>query len=188
MTPLSFVGYAWLGWFVSWILAAWWQDRAVKRPTTSSEIAYRVLTMVGAVLLFGFGSRYLGGDAVLWRPARLGQWTLVAAVLAGFAVAWWARLHIGRMWSSGVTRKADHHVVDTGPYGLVRHPIYSGVILSVVATAAMRGTAHSWIGTAVLVVGFYVKARLEERFLREQLGPAYDDYAKRVHMLVPFIF
>jgi protein-S-isoprenylcysteine O-methyltransferase Ste14 len=187
VTPQSFVGYAWLCWFLSWILAAGWQDRPVKRVTTSSEIVYRVLTMVGAILLFGVGSRYLGGNTALWRPARFGQWTLAVAVLAGFAVAWWARLYIGRMWSSGVTRKADHHVVDTGPYGLVRHPIYSGVTLSAMATAAMRGTAHAWIGAAILVLGFYVKARLEEGFLREQLGAAYDDYAKRVSMLVPFL-
>ncbi|HEY6358152.1 MAG TPA: isoprenylcysteine carboxylmethyltransferase family protein [Vicinamibacterales bacterium] len=187
MSPQSFVGDAWLCWFASWMLAAWWQDRAVKRATTSSEIAYRVLTMVGAILLFGLGARYLGGDAVLWRPARVGQWMLAAAALTGFAVTWWARLHIGRLWSSGVTRKADHRVVDTGPYGLVRHPIYSGVTLSAVATACMRGTVHAWIGTAILVLGFYVKARLEEGFLREQLGPTYDDYAKRVSMLVPFL-
>lgn len=187
MTPQSFVSDAWLCWFTSWILAAWWQDRAVKRVTTSSEIVYRVLTMVGALLLFGVGSHYLGGSAVLWRPARVGQWTLAVVVLAGFGVAWWARLYIGRMWSSRVTRKADHHVVDTGPYGLVRHPIYSGVILSAAATAAMRGTVRAWIGTAILVLGFYVKARLEEGFLREQLGPSYDDYAQRVSMLVPFL-
>jgi protein-S-isoprenylcysteine O-methyltransferase Ste14 len=187
MTPQSFVDYAWLCWFASWMLAAWWQDRAVTRPTTSSEVVYRVLTMVGAILLFGFGSRYWGGHAVLWRPARVGQWALAVAVLAGFGITWWARLYIGRLWSSRVTRKADHHVVDTGPYGLVRHPIYSGVTLSALATAALRGTAHAWIGAAILLFGFYVKARLEEGFLREQLGPSYDDYAKRVSMLVPFL-
>jgi protein-S-isoprenylcysteine O-methyltransferase Ste14 len=101
--------------------------------------------------------------------------------------AWWARLHIGRLWSSSVTRKSGHHIVDTGPYRLVRHPIYSGVSLSAIATAAIRGTAQGVLGAGLLILGFYVKARLEERFLRDELGPAYDAYACRVAMLVPFL-
>ena len=183
---LQLIDYIWLAWILSWLIAAFWQDRAVKRPATSSEILYRVISTIGWCLLFGLGTRLIGGDHQLWALTRSANALVVIVVAFGVAFTWWARLHIGRMWSSSVTRKADHHVVDTGPYGLVRHPIYSGVCLSAIGTAAVRGTLQGCAGTGLLILGFYVKARLEEHFLREQLGPSYDDYARRVAMLVPF--
>ena len=106
---------------------------------------------------------------------------MVALCLIGFAFAWWARIHLGQLWSAFVTRKADHHIVDTGPYGIVRHPIYTGIILA----AIVEGTVYA--STILIVLGFWVKARLEEGFLREQLGTeVYDAYRRRVPILVPF--
>lgn len=187
VTPWTFAGFAWLVWFLSWYLAAGWQARIAKRVPTASEIVYRILSWSGACLLFGVAGRYMGGQIRLWRLPPAGGWPGVGAVLVGLAFTWWARVHIGRLWSSGVSRKADHHVVETGPYGLVRHPIYSGLMLSVLSTAALRGTVEAWLGAATLVLGFYVKARLEEHFLRAELGPAYTEYAGRVGMLVPYV-
>jgi protein-S-isoprenylcysteine O-methyltransferase Ste14 len=113
---------------------------------------------------------------------------MVAVALAGFIFTWWARIHLGRLWSSSVSRKAEHHIVDTGPYRIVRHPIYTGIILASVAAAAQRGTAPAWLGTGIMTLGWYIKARLEERFLRDELGPdTYNAYARRVPMLVPFM-
>ena len=78
-------------------------------------------------------------------------------------------------------------MVDTGPYAIVRHPIYTGLITSVFATAALKGILIGILGALLMIVGFWIKARLEERFLREQLGPdIYDAYRRRVPMLVPF--
>ncbi|TGR15885.1 hypothetical protein EN845_34655, partial [Mesorhizobium sp. M8A.F.Ca.ET.202.01.1.1] len=62
----------------------------------------------------------------------------------------------------------------------------SGLLLSILATMAVKGTVWGIAGAALLLVGVVVKARLEESFLRGELGPAYDDYARRVPMLVPF--
>ena len=176
----------WLAWWVSWLLAAFWRARAAKPPPTRSQILYRVLAIAGVLFLFDRIVPPL--DVPLWHwPVPL-QWALVMVSLAGFAFTWWARIHLGKLWSSNVGRKADHRVVDTGPYGIVRHPIYTGIILASSATAALRGTAGAWIGVGLLTLGWYVKARLEERFLREQLGPDdYDAYARRVPMLIPFI-
>lgn len=54
----------------------------------------------------------------------------IAVMIAGFAFCWWARIHLGRLWSMRVTKKEGHHVVDTGPYGVVRHPIYTGILVA----------------------------------------------------------
>jgi protein-S-isoprenylcysteine O-methyltransferase Ste14 len=111
---------------------------------------------------------------------------LVATTISGFAVAWWARITLGRLWSGSVTRKVDHEIISAGPYRMVRHPIYSGLLLSVAATAALRGTVAAVLGAAAIGIGLFVKARVEERFLRSELGrERYDGYARRVPMLVP---
>ncbi len=178
----------WFAWWVSWLAAAAWSDRTVKRPATRQQIVHRVLAVMGGVLLFGSYRRDLRAEIILWHtPVPLAR-VLVAGLVAGLLFTWWARIHLGRLWSSSVTRKADHRVVDTGPYGIVRHPIYTGLILASAATAAMRGTALAWLGACVMTIGWVVKAGLEEEFLREQLGAeAYGEYARRVPMLVPFL-
>ena len=85
-----------------------------------------------------------------------------------------------------MTRKADHHIVDTGPYALVRHPIYTGLIIATVATAALEARAMAFAGLVLVIIGFWIKARLEERFLRIELGAeVYDGYASRTGMLFP---
>jgi protein-S-isoprenylcysteine O-methyltransferase Ste14 len=169
------------------MLAAAWSDRALKRPAVSREILYRLLAIVGAICLFGVFPPLTTADPVLWHLTPGLGWAMVATAAAGFAFTWSARIYLGRLWSSSVTRKADHHVVDSGPYSLVRHPIYTGLILSTLATAAIRSRVSAFAGTALILLGLYIKARLEEHFLREELGQeAYDAYARRVPMLVPF--
>lgn len=187
ITPDQLMGFVWLAWLVSWFAAALWSDRAAKRPSVGREVVYRVVTIVGVLLVFGFGDPGRALSAPRWRPVEAIGWGCVAVGAGGLLFTWWARIHLGRLWSSGVTRKSDHRVVDTGPYGIVRHPIYTGVIVAILATAAARGTIGAWLGTLVMIAGFYIKARLEEGFLRQQLGAgAYDAYARRVPMLVPW--
>ena len=188
VTPETTIRATWLVWWLSWLAAAAWSDRAVKRPATRHQIVYRLLAAGGAVLLFGMYRHDLASEILLWRTPITLAWSLVVVVIAGLLFTWWARIHLGRLWSSSVTRKAGHRVVDTGPYGIVRHPIYTGIILASVATAALRGTAFAWLGFCVMTSGWVIKARLEEEFLREQLGAeAYGEYARRVPMLTPFL-
>ena len=187
-TPQIALALTWIVWWLSWWAAALWSDRAVSRPSRQQQIFYRLCAMAGAVLLFGLYRHDFRMELVLWRMGNPAGWLMVAAGACGLAFTWWARLHLGRLWSANVGRKADHRVVDTGPYGLVRHPIYTGITLASIATAALRGTAAGWVGMAVMTAGWVIKARLEEGFLREQLGTeAYDAYARRVPMLVPFL-
>lgn len=177
----------WVAWWLSWLAAAAWRDRAVKNPPRKSQLIYRLLAAGGVMILFGSYRHDFSREIVLWTTPDILAWGLIAVACAGFAFTWWARVHLGRLWSSNVGRKADHRIVDSGPYGLVRHPIYTGITLASIATAAMRGTAAAWLGALVMTFGWYVKARIEERFLRDELGAdAYDDYARRVPMLVPF--
>jgi len=178
----------WFVWWVTWLAAAAWSDRAVKRPPRRSQIIYRVLAAGGAILLFGLFRHEVSVERVLWHAPDSLSWVMVVIASVGLLFTWWARIHLGRLWSSSVGRKADHRVVDTGPYRIVRHPIYSGITLASFATAILRGTLVAWLGMIVMTLGWYVKARMEEEFLREELGAdAYGAYERRVPMLVPLL-
>jgi protein-S-isoprenylcysteine O-methyltransferase Ste14 len=180
MTPLNASWAAWGLWLASWLVAASWAARVANRPVFGSQTLYNLITIAGVALLF----TRIDSDQGL--TGALG-WSMFAVVVAGFAFCWWARVHLGAMWSGSVTRKADHHIVDTGPYGLVRHPIYTGLIVSAFAQAALVGKIRGLVGAALIVIGFFVKARLEEAFLRQELGPeVYDAYRARVPMLIPW--
>ena len=180
------IRWIWFAWLLTWWAAAFWSTRAIRRPRLGSQLPFRVCVIAGAALVFGLNGRGLGSGTVLWRPDAIAAAPFFAVTIAGLAFTWWARLTLGRLWSSGVTRKAEHRIVDTGPYGLVRHPIYTGVIVAACAIAFVPLTSLTLIGAALLAFGFYLKGRLEEGFLRQELGAdAYDEYARRVPMLVP---
>src|SRR4051794_36563682 len=181
MTPLIVSWQAWGLWLISWLIAARWSARIANRPVFGSQTLYNLITFVGVALLF---TRFDYDDRGLTGPVG---WLMAGLVIAGFVFCWWARLHLGAMWSGTVTRKDNHHIVDSGPYGLVRHPIYTGLILSAFAQAALVPRPQSFLGAALIALGFCVKARLEEAFLRQELGPeSYDAYRARVPMLIPW--
>jgi protein-S-isoprenylcysteine O-methyltransferase Ste14 len=187
VTPQYATIIAWIIWFVSWMLAALWSARAAKRVDWNSQLLYRLVTVAGAYLLFGVLTRSYRGPGRLWILRDSESWALVGVVVFGFLFAWWARIYLGSLWSGWITKKANHYIVDTGPYALVRHPIYTGLIISALATAVQRGTIVAILGGAIMAWGFWIKARLEEQFLREELGAeAYDSYRRKVPMLIPF--
>lgn len=187
MHPATAIFDLWLAWGISWALAAVWSERAVKRPSFGAELGYRVVMGAGAAALFYPAHGYYG-PLRFWVVPHVVAWVTVAFVGVGIAFAWWARIHLGKLWSGNITKKEGHRIVESGPYGIVRHPIYTGLLFSIFATAIAKGTLWGILGTIALVVGIWMKARLEERWLRAELGAAgYDDYASRVPMLVPFV-
>ena len=120
------------------------------------------------------------------KPGGLIGAALAALTLAGILFAWWARLHLGRLWSSAITRKEGHRVIDTGPYGLVRHPIYTGLITAVLGTAIVSGTVRAAVGLVIITVSLLRKRRTEEAFMRETFPGEYERYSAEVPGLVPF--
>jgi protein-S-isoprenylcysteine O-methyltransferase Ste14 len=87
-----------------------------------------------------------------------------------------------------ITRKEDHKIIDTGLYAFVRHPIYCGLIIALLATAIADGRAAALLGSALVILGVLQKAWTEERFLVTELSPEiYGAYCRRVPMLIPFL-
>jgi len=184
MNPALLFRLTWSLWALSWVAAALWSARTVKRATGAVWL-YRTLIALGVILLFGPTSRWLQAER-LWHVGYDGAIALGLLTIPCFLFTWWARLHLGRLWSGSVTRKEGHRVVDTGPYALVRHPIYTGLLAATLVTAAAEATVPALLAFVLIAVGFYLKARIEENFLRQELGDAYDAYRRRVPMLLPF--
>lgn len=181
MHPGQLLAGAWILWIASWIVAGLWSARTEKRAATGVELLHRAITILGFLLIaFHIHRR------PAWPVGEEAAWALAFLAIAGFLFTWWARIHLGRFWSSAIVRKEGHRIIETGPYALVRHPIYTGLILAILATAASRARPTSLAGAVLATIGLWLKAHAEERFLAKELGAeAYADYRRRVPMLLP---
>lgn len=185
MTPSAAIAAAWLVWLLSWILAAGWSARTAAHHDLGAESPSRVLTLAAVVMILASYSPLI--SAVVWTLPAEAAWAMFGLVVLGLGFAWAARLHLGPLWSSTSAPTEDHRIVDTGPYGLVRHPVYAGLLLAALATAMERGRLEAVAGALTLIAAISLRAKLEERFLRRDLGDeAYASYRRRVPMLIPF--
>lgn len=171
----------WAAFWLYWLVAAFSMKRG--RVEWARELRVRLIILVIAIPLVRLGA-FRGGTTTTdpWREA-LG---LVLFVLGlGFAI--WARGHIGRNWGTPMTQKLEPELVTSGPYHLVRHPIYAGILAAGVGTAV--GLSWLWL-TAFALAGVYFvySATVEERYLTEQFPDAYPAYKRSTKMLLPFIF
>ena len=177
----------WIGWFLGWMAASFWSSRTEKRAATRETWFYRAAIFTGGVLMTPWAARLIG-ERRIWEVGNDVAYGLIVVMLFGLLLTWSARIHLGRLWSSAITRKEQHRIVDTGPYAFMRHPIYTGIITAVLATAAIEATVTALVGAAFICSGLWLKARAEERFLMAELGPDdYSAYCRRVPMLIPFL-
>jgi protein-S-isoprenylcysteine O-methyltransferase Ste14 len=171
----------WAAFWIYWLIAAFSMKRG--RVQWSREVRFRLVIVVLVILFARIGVfRHHGLNTDPWRA---GIGLVLFALGLGFAI--WARLHIGRNWGTPMTQKENPELVTSGPYHLVRHPIYSGILVAGVGTAI----ALSWLWLiAVGLVGAYFiySATVEERFMGEQFPDTYPAYKGSTKMLVPFIF
>jgi protein-S-isoprenylcysteine O-methyltransferase Ste14 len=185
--PTALLALIWAAWLISWGVGSFFSGRTEKHVRTWDSRAYRIPILAGAVLLTPWTERILGVQS-LWLVGNAGTYLLAVVTVGGTLFTWWARIHLGRFWSNAITRKEGHRVIDTGPYGLVRHPIYTGLIAAMLATGIAVGTVTALLGTVLIAFGLWQKARMEEGFLTTELGAeAYGTYCHRVPMLVPFL-
>ena len=185
--PEHIVEFIWIGWLMSWLTASFWSDRVQKHLAAPQTWTYRAALIAGGILLAP-PTAWLLSEAPLWQLGYRGTFVLLAIMLIGLCFTWWARIHLGRLWSGVITHKEGHKIIDRGPYAFIRHPIYTGLVVALFATAAVEATVPALLGAALMIFGFWLKARSEEQFLRIELGPEfYRAYCRRVPMIVPFI-
>jgi protein-S-isoprenylcysteine O-methyltransferase Ste14 len=187
VTLSDFANYLWLGVGAVWLFGAIVAKRTEQTQSLGSRLRQVSLEFIAFFLLFSsVGPRWLP-----WRfvapESSVAQRIGLALTALGIAFAVWARLWLGRNWSGRVTIKEQHELIQDGPYTIVRHPIYSGLLLAMLGTAIVRGEVCGLIALPFAILGWTFKLRTEESFMTQQFGAAYLDYKRRVKALVPFV-
>jgi protein-S-isoprenylcysteine O-methyltransferase Ste14 len=171
------IAITWAVFWIYWLLSSLGAKESIGRrriPLSAAPVA--AVWVIVRVLH--------GGSLSVHSPALA---AIGAAMFAsGMIVAVWARIHLGRNWGMPMTERAEPELVTSGPYRLVRHPIYSGLLLGLVGTA-LATDLLGLILAAVLGAYFYYAASVEERNLIATFPAAYPAYRTATKMLIPFV-
>lgn len=174
------VGIAWAAFWVGWLLAAF-----TARGSTGGGLG-RLGPRILAALAVGILVRAGGGDGggQIHSPAV----AVIGAVVfsCGIALAIWARVILGRNWGMPTTQRLQPELITAGPYAMIRHPIYSGILLAVIGTGLTINLLALMIAV-IIGVYFVWAATVEERNLMAAFPDSYPAYRARTKMLVPFV-
>ena len=182
---MQICGDIWLAFFAGWMLAAFWTKRGAERVTSRRQMYYAIPVVLGFTLLLSsrleiewLNLRFVPRSA----PVQVAG---LAITVAGMAFAVWARIHLGRNWSSAPMIKEQHELIRSGPYRLVRHPIYTGLLLAAAGSFLVNGKVRGMVGVVLICLGFLIKCRIEEQFMLRTFGSQYDDYRRTTGAIFP---
>jgi protein-S-isoprenylcysteine O-methyltransferase Ste14 len=177
----------WLAWLAFWLLAARQANPTRWREPLGSRAIHVVPALISVAL---FAAPRVVPATLRARFALPGSalpFLGILLVAAGLGFTVWARLHLGRNWSGVVTLKEDHALIRTGPYRVVRHPIYTGLLLALLGTALAIGEWRGVLAVGCAVIGFLWKIRVEEALMAGSF-PEYAEYRKRTAALMPLVY
>jgi protein-S-isoprenylcysteine O-methyltransferase Ste14 len=176
------------------LLAAVWLGslpfvkRTIHEQSISARLQQTVVFAIGLYLLFGSPSTPDWFDQPLFTVTLPIALAGLVLAICGIGFSIWARLILGENWSSSPSIKQDHALIVTGPYRVVRHPIYTGFLFALLGSALQHGLVRSFLAVLTCAVGLYLKVSVEEDFMVQRFGDAYLRYRRNVSALVPFLF
>jgi protein-S-isoprenylcysteine O-methyltransferase Ste14 len=181
--PIMVAAALWIGFISYWSAVAKHAAPTRSSESTASRRTHvRLMNAAFVLLFFGFGTplgrRFLPDSIVL---VAIG----LAIQCGSGALGVWARRHLGRNWSGAITVAENHELVRSGPYRVLRHPIYTAMIGMFVGSAIAIGEWHSLIGALLIMIAYARKIPMEEQSLRGVFGSAYDDYKKGSWAIIP---
>jgi protein-S-isoprenylcysteine O-methyltransferase Ste14 len=184
----QWANYLWIVLVTIWVVGMFMTRQTARKQTSSSRMWQMGIVLFGMWLLFGWGTGigWLDGPAFPVTPAVATAGLVVT--LAGVVFAIWARLKLGANWSGVITVKQGHTLVRGGPYRIVRHPIYTGLLTAVAGTALTHGSVRAILALPIVGFGFWLKTRIEEHFMVQEFGQEYLRYRDEVRALIPFLF
>ncbi|HEV2034599.1 MAG TPA: isoprenylcysteine carboxylmethyltransferase family protein [Candidatus Dormibacteraeota bacterium] len=200
MAPQLFVGQAdgtlatvvlfWLVFYV-WIgseLFVGWKLRAPAGANTHDAASRFVL--IGSIYVgigVGFALAFAAQSAAFtqWRRPFLALG--LALMLTGMALRWYSIRVLGRSFTTTVMTRPDQTVVESGPYRWIRHPSYTGGLLTVLGVLICLTNPVSFLGLIPPLAGYAYRIRVEENALASSLGEPYQAYMRRTKRLIPFL-
>ena len=170
------------------MVAAFWTKQSVYQERGAQLLRYTLPLLIGFYLIFK-GPRLSDPlDLRVIPHVAAIAWTGVVLCVAGLAFCVWARFTLGRNWSGVVTFKGGHELITRGPYAIVRHPIYTGLLVMIVGTVIVFGHVDGIIALPFVFWGLWIKLRYEEKLMLEKFPGQYAAYQRRVKRLIPFVF
>jgi protein-S-isoprenylcysteine O-methyltransferase Ste14 len=183
----NLIAALWAAFMLYWLIAASDVKATLRRETRLQRLLHvGPLFLCAALLAFPRLLPAALRERFLSRTAPV-EVIGVMLVVAGLAFAVWARRHLGRNWSGVITLKADHTLIRSGPYALVRHPIYSGLLLALLGTAVAIGEWRGLLALALATGAILLRVGAEDVLMAEAFGDDYADYRRRTKALVPFL-
>ena len=185
MILTDLISILWVMFAVVWLIGRLRVKRAQERAPISVRLLYGIPVVVGTFLMAN------DRIPVAWLQTRILPRSspldifAVCLTAAGIAFAIWARFYLGQNWSSAVTIKVGHELIRSGPYAWVRHPIYTGILIGLFGTALALGKPRAFIAVVLFFLGFWIKSRMEERFMVRVFGEQYVDYSRATGALIP---
>jgi protein-S-isoprenylcysteine O-methyltransferase Ste14 len=182
-----FIPACWIVWLLIWLFASFGVKKTVRQEDPLSRLGNTAPIWIGAFLLVARPS-WLGPLHIRIIPHDLMTF-YIGAVLTfiGLVFAVWARFHIGRNWSGVITLKEDHALIRSGPYALVRHPIYSGLLLAIIGSAIAGGDIAAALAVVAVLYAVLRRVSIEESWMSETFGREYADYKASTPALIPFL-
>ena len=160
-------------------------DRSHARDRGSYGLIVALL-FVGLTLDFTLSAR-LPQAAILWRPSWV-FFSGIGLMLAGVAFRWWAIVTLGKFFTFDVAVQSSQKVIDSGPYRFIRHPSYTGALMTQVGIGLALG---NWAGLLALMlcmtIAYAYRISVEEQALAAALGEPYKQYMQRTHRIIPFL-
>jgi protein-S-isoprenylcysteine O-methyltransferase Ste14 len=184
----QFIDLCYLIFVMYWALAAFSVKRAVEKQDWRERLGLVLVMFLAFESIQSRGALGRYTSITVWRPTPALDVACAAIVFAGLVTMLWARTVLGRNWSGSMVFRENHELIERGPYGYVRHPIYSGLFLMALGTATLSGRVGGFLAFVILVVGFWFKLRQEERLMAKHFPEAYENYRTRVKALIPFVF
>jgi protein-S-isoprenylcysteine O-methyltransferase Ste14 len=180
---LEMASLLWTLLMLVWLVLWFGMKRAKKRETWWERLEHVVPVLLAFWLLFGKPWKVL--EARLFPETPVSLWVGVLVTALGVGISIWARVSLKANWSGTVTLKKDHELIRKGLYRWIRHPIYTGMLVGFVGTELIKGNAPGVLGFALLWLSFYIKARREENFLRQEFGEGFEEHARQTGMFLP---
>lgn len=146
-----------------------------------------------AAITIGIAGAFVAATRAPWAAITIHRdtvfWVGIASMLAGVAFRWYAIRSLGRYFTRDVATRPGQQVIESGPYRWIRHPSYSGALLTIVGLGL---ALTNWMALAVAIscglIGYGYRVRIEERALCEDLGEPYCSYMHRTRRFIPFVW
>ena len=175
----------WFLWGTYWAVAALGRRRVSRRQPFLERLSHLAVMGIGFALLYAADRRLAALNRRFLPSSALTGWIAVLLTILGLGLAVFARVYLGRNWSAEVVIREDHHLIRSGPYAHIRHPIYTGLLLAILGAVLAIGELRAIVAFAIFLVAFTIKALREEDFLAREFGDEFERHRRQTGLFLP---